>query len=65
MDLLMQFDNCFILLLSNYRDEARRKLLAEKRKAMKNQLQDAQEPMATPEPEAEIQIFAPETPHTG
>lgn len=48
----------------NCRDEARRKLLAEKRKAMKNQMQEAQE-TAVAEAEAGVQIFAPDAPHTG
>ncbi|ODM99215.1 Disks large-associated protein 4 [Orchesella cincta] len=47
------------------RDEARRKLLAEKRKAMKNQMQETQQEAASEGNETEVQIFAPETSHTG
>ncbi|CAL8143249.1 unnamed protein product [Orchesella dallaii] len=47
------------------RDEARRRLLAEKRKAMKNQMQETQQEAASEGNETEVQIFAPETTHTG
>jgi len=48
------------------RDEARRKMIAEKRRAMKNQMQETQEAAPVDNgQEAEVQIFAPETSHTG
>jgi len=49
------------------RDEARRKLLAEKRKAMKSQMQETPEiPVVVDNgKETEVKIFAPEAPHTG
>lgn len=50
----------------NFRDEARRKLIAERRKAMKNQMQETQESDNKPgEPEAEVLIFTPGGPQTG